>query len=551
MSDSAPIRVLPPPVVARIAAGEVITRPLAVVKELIDNALDAGSTEVHVEVSEGGYFGIRVHDDGIGIPAADTPFVLTRHATSKLDESSDLSAIRTLGFRGEALASIAVVGDVEIRTRHVGETVGMCISSRTGVSEYTHVIRQRGTSVTIRNLFESFPVRRMIADAKAEATAIRTLVAQIALSRPEVTFSYSSNSRRLFATSGGSLRRAFAEINGADTLPFLLDIGPIELGDARISGLISAPTATASAYRSRRDGIVFSVNGRLCGVAELQRVIERAYADVLPRHRHPHVVLAVEVPPEQVDVNVHPAKEQVVLLNGNEIADALEQEIRVLLGRTAHLIAERHSLALDIGALPGLRAAEDGVAYGAGEWGARTVDAGSLPRLRVVGHVEDTLIVCGSDLGTLLIDQHRAHERIIYERLLERDASELSQPVVLKLPRSAMMMLDGNADDLREAGWDWEDIGPGQLFVRACPHGLTPDDLLPITERFSAEDRHSILAATACHAAIRKRRPLSPDAAVELLEALTRTSTPTTCPHGQPIVLNLDHAFLERQFGWR
>lgn len=549
MSESAPIRVLPQALVARIAAGEVITRPRAVVKELIDNAIDAGATDIVVDSQWGGFQQIDVHDNGSGIRAADTPLALTRHATSKLASLADLPSIATLGFRGEALASIAAVADIEIRTQAHSETVGTKLTSVDGVEACVPSVRRQGTSVTVRRLFDAFPVRREIADRKAESRAIRTLIAQLALSRPDIAFSLDSEGRRLVSTGGGSLRKAFAEINGVDALPFLLDLGPLELRDARVSGIISAPTATA--HRSRRDGIVLSVNGRLCGVADIQRAIERAYAEVLPRNRFPHVVLAIAVPPERVDVNIHPAKEQVALLDGKELAERLEAEIRALLGRTAHLIAERHSLALEVGSLPGLRAAEAGTPYGAGEWGARTVEPGSLPRLRVVGHIDDTLIVCESDVGTLLIDQHRAHERVIYERLLEHESVDLPVPVVLALPRSILTMLDTKADDLRGTGWDWEDIGANQLFVRACPTGLAPDDLLPIAERFTSESSHTILAATACHAAIRKRRPLSPDAAVELLEALTRTATPTTCPHGQPIAVNLDRAFLERQFGWR
>jgi DNA mismatch repair protein MutL len=549
------IRILPAPVVARIAAGEVITRPRAAVKELIDNALDAGATRIDVEIVGGGYQEIAIHDDGHGIATADAGLVLIRHATSKLPPDDDLHVINTLGFRGEALASIASVAEVEIRSRYADERIGQLLHARYGEIEHTPLVRQRGTSVVVRDLFNTLPVRRISADPVAEARAIRALVSQFALIRPDVSITLTVDGRRVFATTGGSLREAFAELNGVESLAYLLDVGPLEAGEWSITGVISAPTATSggagSGHRSRRDGIVLSVNGRLCGSPEIQRAIERAYAAVLPRHRYPRVVLAITVPPSRVDVNVHPAKEHVVLLDGPEIAEALEGEIRSRLGRTAHMVTERHSLALQLGEMPGLRAAEAGVPYGSFDWGDRVVAAGSLPQLRVVGQIEDTLIVCESDLGTLLIDQHRAHERVIYERLITHASSSVQEPTVIALPTSQLMLLDRNAADLRDSGWDWQELGPDRLLIRACPVDLTPDDLLHVIDRVSAESTHSVLAATACHAAIRKRRPLSPDAAVELLEALTTTPTPTTCPHGQPIVLNLDHAFLERQFGWR
>jgi DNA mismatch repair protein MutL len=542
------IQVLPDPVVARIAAGEVITRPRAAVKELVENAIDAGSTRIDIAIRAGGYDLIAVHDDGCGIRSTDAPLVFTRHATSKLTQLDGLETIATLGFRGEALASMAAVGDATIRTRRASEPVGTAITSTCdGAGVVRAVARQPGTSVELRDLFLRFPVRRGSGDPAAEGKAIRRLVGHFALAQPEIGFTLRSEERLALETPGSELRSAFGALNGYEALAHMLDLGPLRLADARIHGIVSAP----STHRGNRDGIVIAVNGRLCVVQELQRAVERAYAEVLPRHRYPHVALLVDVPANLVDVNVHPSKERVVLRQGRELAALLEAELRARLGRTAHLVGEKRSLALQVGDLPGLRAGEQGIAYAASGWGGRMVEAGSLPRLRIAGHVDDTLIVCECELGTLLVDQHRAHERVIYERLLAGEIVELEEPLPLTLTPGVMHLLDGHAEDLQRSGWSWSELGGLQIAVRACPAGISADDLIAIVERFARESEPSILAAAACHAAIRKRRPISPDGAAELLQALTMTSTPTTCPHGQPIVVNLDRTFLERQFGWR
>jgi DNA mismatch repair protein MutL len=542
------IRVLPDALVARIAAGEVITRPRAAVKELVDNAIDAGATRIDIAIQAGGYDLIAVHDDGSGIRSNDAPVVFTRHATSKLTSLDALTQVRTLGFRGEALASLAAVADVEIRSRHRDEALGTRIGCAFGGSvESSPIARQSGTSVVARDIFARYPVRRNGVDPAAEGRAIRRLVGHLALTNPGIALCLSTDGRTVLQTDGRGLRAAFAALNGSESLPYMLDVGPLLADGVNVTGIVSGPAV----HRGNRDGLVLSVNGRLCGAPDLQRAVERAYVDVLPRQRYPQAVLMVDAPPERVDVNVHPAKERVVIHEARALATALERDLRALLGRTTHLIAEKRSLALQAADLPGLRLAESGGQYATGEWGARIVEVGSLPRLRVVGQVEDTLIVCESEVGTLLIDQHRAHERVIFERLMAQESVPLPEACLLALPSATLALLDARHDDLHDAGWRWQEFGAGQLLVSACPAGLEPDDLLPIAERFAAETAHSIIAASACHAAIRKRRPLTPEAAAELVSALTATPTPTTCPHGQPIVLNLDRAFLERQFGWR
>ena len=538
-----PIQILPALVIARIAAGEVITRPRAAIRELIDNALDAGATRIEIEIAGGGYDLIAVHDDGHGIPTVDAPLVLTRHATSKLDCDGTLESVATLGFRGEALASLAAVARIEIRTRHRDESTGARITN--ACVEW--IARQSGTSVEARALFATSPVRRRAAEPTSEARAIRRFIASAAVAWPQVAFTLRSEGRVTLSTAGGTLEDAMLAIYGDDATLGLLHVGPITGAWYDVRGLASGPGAS----RGNRDGIVLTVNGRLCTVPELQRAVERAYTDILPRQRFPYATLAVTTDPGRVDVNVHPAKERVVILGAKEIADRLAHELHTILGRTAHRVAEKRSLALQLGKLPGLQTSETGPAYAAQSWTGHVIEAGSLPRLRLVGHVEDTLIVCESDAGTLLIDQHRAHERVIYERLVAGAPQPLDAPANITLTIEQLDLLDRQRDGLHAAGWRLTDLGRATHQIDATPPDLSPDDLSHVLARFAAEDTHSILAACACHAAIRKRRPLTPAAAIELITALTQTSTPTTCPHGQPIVIALDRTFLEKQFGWR
>ncbi|MEX1157318.1 MAG: DNA mismatch repair endonuclease MutL, partial [Thermomicrobiales bacterium] len=482
-----PIQILPASIVARIAAGEVITRPRAAVRELVDNAIDAGATRIEIEIEGGGYDLIAVHDDGHGIRTADAPLVLTRHATSKLDGDGALDAVSTLGFRGEALASLAAVARVEIRARHRDESTGARITASNSDSHVEWIARQPGASVEARGLFTASPVRRRAAEPTNEARAIRRFIAAAAVAWPHVSFTLRAEGRVTLATSGGVLEDAMLAIYGDDATLGLLEVGPISGAWHNTHGLVSGPGAS----RGNRDGIVLTVNGRLCSVPELQRAIERAYADILPRQRFPYATLAVTTDPGRVDVNVHPAKERVVILGAKEIADRLETELHTLLGRTAHRVAEKRSLALQLSALPGLQTAETGPDYAAQSWSGHVIEAGSLPRLRLVGHVEDTLIVCESDAGTLLIDQHRAHERVIFDRMLAGAPQLLDTPTTLILTIEQIDLLDRQRSGLDAAGWRLTDLGHAQYQIDATPPDLTTAAHPHIHAPVAAQHTHS------------------------------------------------------------
>jgi DNA mismatch repair protein MutL len=472
-----------------------------------------------------------------------------RHATSKLADADDLLGVRTLGFRGEALASLATVAETQLRTRQRDAAAGTRVVAAFGARDAPQPIgRQPGTTVEVRDLFKRLPVRRAAAETGAEAAAIRRLVGQLALSRPEIAFELRLDGRIALRCDGsGDLRAVFSATHGADAAAQMLDFGPCndELGG--ITGLVSGP----GAHRGRRDEFIVIVNGRLSATPEIQAAVERAYAQTLPKRRYPLVVLRLDLPPGRVDANIHPTKERVALRDGALLAETVERELRALLGRSAYRVSERRRLALDAADLPALRAAEHGIGYGSAErWGQHAIPAGTLPRLRVVGQVEDTLIVCESELGTLLVDQHRAHERIIYERLVTGESQAIEPPAHLALDALELARLHDRIDELTAAGWRLGTRLSGAT-VFGAPADLQPADLPAILLRAQLEEAGSLLAEAACHAAIRKRRPLQPAAAVELLSALTNCANPVTCPHGQPIVVRLDRAFLERQFEWR
>ncbi|RIK39556.1 MAG: DNA mismatch repair endonuclease MutL [Chloroflexi bacterium] len=544
----APIRVLPPTVAARIAAGEVITRPLSVVRELVDNALDAGARHIDIELSQGGYDLIAVHDDGGGICSADCQLLGIRHATSKLPLDAVLE-ISTLGFRGEALASIFAVADVEIRTRVSDEALGTRVTREAEMPiQRAPIARRTGTSVEVKRLFRRMPVRRNSADPASEQRLILRWVTTCALVNPAVGFTLRNDDRVLFSSRPAAFQEALENAWGASVAQRLLPFGPLLCGDVQFDGVISGP----STHRSRRDQVVVSVNGRMCSVPELSQALERVWREHLPRGRYPYLVLRICAPPAAIDVNIHPSKDVVAMSAVSGLAALVERELHAVLGRALYQPADTVRLVLRDSSLDGHSASEATAGYETGTgWGQRIVEAGSLPRLRIVGQVDDTLIVCETANGALLIDQHRAHERVIFERLRDRSQQRFAPPIPLHLSGHALRLVEERNDELNDAGWIIELCPPHSAILHACPVGFEPGDLIGILEHAGTESNAPFLAAVACHNAIRKRQPLTVDAAEALLAALTLTTNPTTCPHGQPIILQLDHRFLERQFVWR
>ncbi|MBK9941733.1 MAG: DNA mismatch repair endonuclease MutL [Kouleothrix sp.] len=614
-----PIRVLEPTVAAQIAAGEVVERPASVAKELIENALDAGATRINVEVRGGGLQELKIQDNGSGIPAAEVELAFERHATSKLRAADDLWAIATLGFRGEALPSIASVSQLICVTRTAAEELGTELRIAGGELQSRSARGcSPGTTFSIRNLFYNATVRREFLRSEAtEASAITAVVTQYALAYPEVRFTMLLDGRLAVQTSGrGDLREALIDLYGLEVARQLL---PVEaaVGEDReaisVRGLVSPPGLT----RSSRGYIHLFVNRRAIQPrGQIAMVIEEAYHTLMMKGRHPVAALDIRVHPGVVDVNVHPTKSEVKFRDNARVMSVLGRAIRAALiegggvrpwddpatpapGEIAQRRFELRRLGdhwerdeparRDDPTTPG--GAVPAWGQQPADWGSQSDDLASrsvgapaifaedglasapaptplapkLPPLRAVGQIGQTYIIAEAPDGMYLIDQHAAHERVTYERLMQRhgaaafDQQNLLIPQTLELPPAAQALLLSNADLLNEWGFAIEDFGM-HLKIRAVPAGLRDSTLngalLEVADHLhgrggSTPDdwREAMLTTLACHSSIRAGQTLSLEEMRRLIAQLEQCQAPRTCPHGRPTMILLSTSQLERQFG--
>ncbi|MGH2558193.1 MAG: DNA mismatch repair endonuclease MutL [Thermomicrobiales bacterium] len=565
-----PIRLLPTDVSARIAAGEVIERPASVVKELVENALDAGARSVRIDVHGGGLRLIRVGDDGAGIPPGELWLACQRHATSKLAGSS-LSRVSTLGFRGEALPSIAAVADLTVVTADDDSGLGRRLTMRDGRAVADEPApRPRGTTVTVSNLFHRLPARLASAGrAQTEISQIGQTARRLALAAPRVRSSLVVDGRQIFQTTGsGDPFSALVEVYGPGLSGTLVPLGPINTPVASISGVVAGSEVT----RPGRGQVNVVVNGRWVQPRGLLSHLETAYRPLLPRGRHPVLLLVIEVEPDEVDINVHPSKLEVRLLRERDIGAAAGELIRQTLGRRASPL--RLSPAMGIDALPRLSGvAETRAGYGAD--GADDADdpivTPNLPPLRLVGQVNNRLMMLEGDAGLFLVDQHRAHERVLFERFAtthgggEPEPVALPEPVLLELRAPQVTRFAQRLDDLAALGFECEVFGGRAFLLRAAPvlpGSLAtlsdPDDVtaavlaLADEEAGEGEDwRQRLLVGLACRTAVRRGRSLDRSSMRALVEALGQTPAPAVCPHGSPLLMHLSGDLFERQFDWR
>ena len=585
----AAIHVLPAEVAARIAAGEVIERPVSVVRELLDNAIDAGATRITLEIEEGGVSLIRVTDDGRGIPPEQVELAFERHATSKIGEVSDLGHLRTLGFRGEALPSIASAGDVEITTRSASEPVGVM-----AVLVAARVVRRAarpapvGTSFAVRDLFARLPARRkFLASVAAESRQVTVLASHYALAYPEISFQFSSSGRRALTTSGdGDLRHAFAAVYGAEVASVMLDVGHEEDG-VRVTGLAGPP----SQHRGNRSAISVFVNGRWVQSRPLTFAVVDAYQSQLPVGRHPVVALAISVGDDDVDVNVHPAKAEVrfrdermvgrvvrravgMALDGARVVSWLEpraarpegDEDAQSPGLALEDRPDEERLSLRLAPQP-TQGRMELSRSGTDRSGLGAAHRELLPLLRVVGQMGGTYVVAEGPDGMYLLDQHAAHERVMYDRLVQRRESEgtrpsqpLLEPLIAELDPVQASVLEEHRDHLARLGLDAEPFGGSAYLVRAIPVGIGGTDVVAelraVLDQLAGEKRVSdpfqrAAATVACHSSVRAGTALAMDEMRRLVEDLERTASPRTCPHGRPTLVHVGTELIERQFGRR
>ena len=594
-----PIRLLSSEVASQIAAGEVIERPASVVKELLENSLDAGARIVGINIEEAGKKLIEVADDGAGIPSDELELAVARHATSKLVRSDDLFSITTLGFRGEALASIGSVSRMTITSRVANETEGAQLRVEGGKpGKLTKIGTTVGSTVRVEDLFYNVPARlKFLKTDVTERRAIDSLVTRYALAYPDKRFKLVEGKNVTLQTSGdGDRRTILAALYGVDVAKQMLEIISEEEG-YRLTGLISPISLT----RSNRKEITFFINGRWVHDASLSMALLQAYHTLLMVGRYPLTALFLEMNPEEVDVNVHPAKAEVRFRSQDKVFSFIQRSVRKALlayspvpnvapslwGMTRTVqseplrnsvtdwaIAHDEKLQVSTDLL-----VEDRDQNLETQSSASSLEAASptsqfatttsrIPLLRLIGQIGATYLVAEGPDGLYLIDQHAAHERVLFEKLMTQHGMKnipsqaLLTPAVVTLPPHASRLLMTQLPVLAHFGFDVEEFGPNIFQIRAMPALFMGSDpamaLRALVEDFEEDETplqnevEAKLAARVCkRMAVKAGQTLSNEEQRALLLDLEACDSPRTCPHGRPTMIHLTVDMLERQFGRR
>ena len=593
-----PIHLLSPEVASQIAAGEVVERPASVVKELLENSLDSGAQLITIRVEGAGRRLVEVSDDGCGIPAEELALAVERHATSKLSSAAELFQIRTLGFRGEALASIGSVARLTITSRPAQAATGARLVVEGGLAAKVQTVGAPvGTLVRVEDLFYNVPARlKFLKQDATERRRIDELVTHYALAYPQVRFHLYQEGKPALLTSGnGNRREVLATLYGVEAGRQMLEVISEE-DHLRVTGFISPTSLT----RSNRREIIFFINGRPVQDTALIAALVQAYHTLLMVGRYPIAVLFLEMPPEAVDVNVHPTKAEVRFRASDEVFRGVQRAARRALLAYMPVPEANQGLrwappwAPQPAWLPstpqpdpawGMAQALQQPAAAPGdaaplEAGARqaVLPAQRVPLLRLVGQIASTYLVAEGPDGLYLIDQHAAHERVLFERFMRQHqaappdggtegsraghipAQALLEPAAVELPPASARLLEEQLPVLQHLGFQVEPFGRGTFLVRAIPAllaGLNPAAALAVlVEDFEedetplqAELEAKIIARVCKRAAVKAGQLLSPDEQRNLLSELEACQSPRTCPHGRPTMIHLSVDLLERQFG--
>lgn len=579
------IHVLSPEVASQIAAGEVVERPVSVVKELVENALDAGARQITVKVAGAGRRLIEVADDGCGIPAEELPLAAARHATSKLTRAEDLFHISTLGFRGEALAAIGSVSRLTLTSRPPEAAAGARLRVDGGLSNPVEQVGvPAGTVVSVEDLFYNVPARlKFLKQDVTERRQIDALMTRYALAYPHVRFRLINDGTPTLQTSGDGDRRAIlAALYGVETAKQMLEV-LAEEEDLRLTGFISPISLT----RSNRKEITFFVNGRWVQDTPLTTAILQAYHTLLMVGRYPLVILFVEIRPEEVDVNIHPTKAEVRFREPDRVFGFVQRSVRrtILAYTPAPSIPPRALWGQTDDhpqpATEGGRPIEAGWIIGHEDYTSVNKPSAeqepsaspspnlpgvSMPLLRLVGQIGATYLAAEGPDGLYLIDQHAAHERILFEKLmLQYDqknipAQVLLEPAIVQMSPAQANLLSEQLTVLERFGFQVEPFGPNTFQVRAVPALFGGGDpaaaLRAIVEDFEEDETplqnevEARLAGRVCkRLAIKAGQVLSLEEQRALLTDLEACDSPRTCPHGRPTMIHLSVDMLERQFG--
>jgi DNA mismatch repair protein MutL len=579
-----PIQLLADSVISQIAAGEVVERPASVVKELVENALDAGAANIIIEVAEGGRRLIRVSDDGSGIRPDEVKLALARHATSKLQQASDLLRLQTLGFRGEALASIAAVSLLTLVSRQRDEKTGVEVRVEGGTWRARRDVGvPAGTVVTVENLFFNTPARlKFLKTESTERRHIQNLVMDYAMAYTHVRFVLVQDGREVFRSNGtGRLHDVVARVFGLDVFKQMVEVtgeDMLPLGDRlTLRGYVTLPEMN----RNDRSRIVLFVNGRAVQDANLVYAITQAYHLLMERGRYPYAILLLTVPTDFVDVNVHPTKAEVRFQDSNIVFVAVQRAVREVLMRTlrnpqqgygpgARLAGPQiittnlpEQTSMGFQAEPAQRprrasSVDEDYAYipnGAG----RPTKPRTLPPLRVLGQIAASYIVAEGPAGLYLVDQFAASERVLYDRLLdEREhLQETAQPVdavTVQLTTSQMKRMATSAEVMRALGLTWELFGPATYRLHTVPALTAGRDANELAMRLSlaveqgATSADDLLAVLAAHCAYKTGQKLSQEQMEDVLRLLERASDPFNSPSGRAILIHMSADQLAREF---
>jgi len=565
------IRLLDPKVVSRIAAGEVVERPASVVKELVENSLDAGSSQISVEARGGGVSLIRVTDNGVGIPSGEVELAFSRYATSKIGNLEDLNSISSLGFRGEALPSIAAVAEVDMVTCAAGESVGSYLSLKDGaIVDRGGQGRSRGTTVTVRGLFRRVPARlKFLKSPATENSHIADVVSQYALAFPEVKFALFIDGRAVLRTPGsGQLIDSVTQVYGLEVAGNMLQVGSGDRGweggvttSLLVTGMVGSPAIS----RSHRGYLSFFVNRRWISSRLLAWAVEEAYHGLLMSGKHPVAIINISLPPEAVDVNIHPTKTEVKFQNEHAVFGAVQKAVRRALIEQAP-VPRIEEVATAYRAPSGTRQVLRISPVG----GESHISLPEIPQapmvslsvLRVLGQLLSSYIIAEGPDGLYLIDQHAAHERILFEKIENQrlrqgiEVQGLLEPVTFEVNPQQEAVLRSHAEDLAEFGFSIEPFGDRSYLVRAVPALLYQKDwagmvreLLDSLSGDKRDWRGKIAISMACHSAVKAGQTLTDDEMRELTRQLEQAALPHTCPHGRPTMIHLGSAQLRKEFG--
>jgi len=559
------IILLPSQIAQKIAAGEVIERPFSVIKELVENSLDAGSTEIRVDVVEGGKRIIRVSDNGYGMSREDAVICFERHSTSKLKQEEDLDRISTMGFRGEALPSISAVSRVSLKTSDgIGEKGTRIVREGEEMLQCEDVAFPRGTSIEVKDLFFNLPARqKFLRSDRAELSRIANYLTQIALAFPDVRFSLQHCKRRVFDYPAVSnLRERLYQVYGKEVLEKLMEVN-YEEGGRGIHGFVSRPPAG----RNDRSHQLFYVNNRLVKDRMFLAALNQSFRGYLEKDRFAEAFLFLTLPYAEVDVNVHPTKAEVRFRESQPIFYLIQAGITQAISKEMGIKEVypvqpeiRESRRIDQRYQPSLMKFPDNVEVQTKKsFGPESKSVTEYPR--VLGQYLDTYIVASDEEGILIIDQHNAHERVLYERYTEIDQKKgwpgkmPLLPVVFDLSASQVLNLEYNRVLLEEVGFLVENMGGRSFALKEYPDIFNEEEakqvflslLEGIKEEKVLDRKGSLIATLACKSAVKAGQPLAFEKMNYLVEELFQTSNPSLCPHGRPIVLKIGRGHIEKE----